>query len=445
MQKFLSYLEEKLLPIASKLNNQRHLTAIREGVMLSLPCIMIGSVFLVLGCLPIPGYGDFMAGIFGASWLEKLLYPLGATMDLVAIFVTMGVAYSLSKAYKLDAITGTVIALSCYFVVTPFQVLFTAEGETVAHTVKNVIPKAQMGASGMFVAMIVAMICIEIYRFIIKKNIIIKMPEGVPPAVVRSFMAIIPAFVCIVVFWLLRLGIENTSFGSVHNIIFQILAKPLGAIGGSLGGAIVAIILVQLLWVLGIHGGSIVIVLMRPIWLDLMVQNTQAFQAGQPIPHIVTDQFINIFVFIGGAGVTISLVILMAFLSKSKQLKSLGKLSIGPGIFNINEPVIFGMPLVMNPIMAIPFILAPVVVAIVSYFAMSSGLVAKPVVFVDWTMIPILGGYIATGGKLSGAVLQLVNILLAMGIYYPFFKLWDKKKVEEENIFTTESRASLDT
>lgn len=444
MQKFLSFLEEKLLPIASKVSNQRHLTAIREGVMLSLPCIMIGSIFLIIGFLPISGYNDFMANIFGTGWLEKLLYPLGATMDLVAIFVTMGVAYSLCKSYKLDAITGTVIALSCYFLITPFQVLFTPEGGNVAYTVKNVIPKAQMGAGGMFVAMIVAMICIEIYRIVIRKNIVIKMPEGVPPAVSRSFVAIIPGIICILIFWLARLGIENTSFGSVHNIIFQLLSKPLGTIGGSLGGAIVAIILVQLLWTLGIHGGSIVIVLMRPIWLDLMNQNTLAFQAGQAVPNIVTDQFINIFVFIGGAGVTLSLVILMTFLSKSKQLKSLGKLSIGPGLFNINEPVIFGTPLVMNPIMVIPFILAPVVVAIVSYIAMNTGMVAKPVVFVDWTMVPILGGYIATGGKVSGAILQIVNILIGITIYYPFFKLWDKKKLEEENSFTNDNSGALE-
>lgn len=443
MQKILFFLEKRLLPIATKISNQKHLTAIKDGVMLSLPCIMVGSLFLIIGFIPISGYNDFMANIFGAGWLDKLLYPLGATMDLVAIFVTMGVAYSLSKSYKLDAIVGTVIALSCYFLVTPFQVLFTPEGGKIAYTVKNVIPKAQMGAGGMFVAMIVAMISVEIYKLIIKKDIIIKMPEGVPPAVSRSFVAIIPTLVCIVLFWLVRLGIEHTSFGSVHNIIFQLLSKPLGAIGGSLGGAIVAIILVQLLWTLGIHGGSIVIVLMRPIWLDLMNQNTEAFKAGQVIPNIITDQFINIFVFIGGAGVTLSLVILMVALAKSKQLKSLGKLSIAPGIFNINEPIIFGLPMVMNPIMAIPFILAPVVIAIVSYVAMSTGMVGKPVVFVDWTMIPVLGGYIATGGKVSGAILQAVNILIGMIIYYPFFKIWDNKNVKEEKLLESSKDINL--
>jgi cellobiose PTS system EIIC component len=431
--KFTKLLEEKLMPFAGKLAAQRHLQAIRDGIILAMPLIIIGSVFLILGFLPIPGYEEFMANIFGDKWLDKLLYPVGATFDIMALIVSFGLAYRLAEKYVIDPLTAGAISLAAFLLATPFTVDFIPEGTETAIEVGGAIPVALMGSKGLFVAMMLAILSTEIYRMILKRNIVIKMPEGVPPSVSKSFVALIPGFVVITLVWILRLIIEVTPFQSIHNIIGDILYTPLSALGGSLIGSVIAVSLISFLWSAGLHGAAIVGGVMDPIWLSLMDENRQAFQEGMEVTHIFTKQFFDIFIFMGGSGTTIAFVLLLAFWSKSKQAKQLGRLSAGPGVFNINEPIIFGAPIVLNPLLIIPFFLTPIVLVITTWIGMSTGLVQKPVgIAVPWTTPPIIGGYLATGGSISGAVMQVINIIIGFFIYLPFFKVWDKQKQFQE-------------
>lgn len=433
MSKINNILENKIMPVAGRIAAQRHLQALRDGLILTMPLIIVGSLFLILGFIPIPGYADFMAGIFGEAWLSKLLYPVGATFDIMALIAAFGIAYRLAEKYGLDALSAGAISVAAFLLATPYQVSFLPEGAKEAIMVGGAIPTALMGSKGLFVAMLVAMLSTEIYRFVVQRNIVIRMPDGVPPAVSKSFIALIPGFFVIAIIWILRLIIEQTSFASLHNIVGELLGKPLGVLGGSLIGSLVAVLLIQLLWSCGLHGASIVGGVMGPIWLSSMDANRIAFQDGQNVPNIFTQQFFDIFIYVGGSGATLALVIAMLFWAKSQQMKQLGRLAIGPGLFNINEPITFGMPIVMNPLMIVPFILAPLVMVITTYIAMSTGLVAKPAgIAVPWTMPPIIGGYLAAGGKVSGAILQIVNFVLCFGIYYPFFKMWDRQKLAEE-------------
>ncbi|MGG4489899.1 PTS cellobiose transporter subunit IIC [Metabacillus idriensis] len=434
MGKVNRFFEEKFMVAAAKVAGQRHLQALRDGIILTMPLIIIGSVFLILGFLPIKGYPEFMAGVFGDEWLSKLLYPVGATFDIMALIASFGIAYRLAEKYGVDALTAGAVSVAAFLLATPYQVPFLAEGASEAVMVGGAIPSALMGSKGLFVAMLLAILSTEIFRFVIQKNLVIKMPDGVPPAVSRSFIALIPGFFILTTVWLLRLLVENTSFESLHNVVSILLGKPLGVLGGSLIGSLVAVILIQLLWSTGLHGASIVGGVMGPIWLTSMDENRVAFQAGEALPNIFTQQFFDLFVYIGGSGATLSLVFCMLFLAKSQQMKQLGRLSIGPGVFNINEPVTFGMPIVMNPLLIIPFILTPIAITITTYICMSTGLVAKPAgIGVPWTMPPLFGGYLATGGKISGLIMQLINMLIAFFIYYPFFRMWDKQKFSEEN------------
>lgn len=366
--------------------------------------------------------------------MTKLLYPVGATFDIMALIAGFGIAYRLAEKYAVDALTAGAVSVAAFLLATPYNVPFLAKGATEEVLVGGAIPVALMGSKGLFVAMLIAMLSTEIFRFIIQKNIVIKMPDGVPPAVSKSFVALIPGAFVITIVWLLRLLVEQTDFESLHNIVTIILGKPLGILGGSLIGSLVAVFLIQLLWSCGLHGASIVGGVMGPIWLASMDTNRLAFQDGAgDLPNIFTQQFFDIFIYIGGSGATFALVILMLFRSRSQQMKQLGWLAVGPGAFNINEPITFGMPIVMNPLMIVPFILAPLSIVIVSYIAMATGIVAKPAgIAVPWTMPPIIGGYLATGGKVSGAVLQFVNFLICLAIYYPFFRMWDKQKFAEE-------------
>lgn len=433
MSKINDILENKVMPIAGRIAGQRHLQALRDGIILTMPLIIIGSLFLILGFLPIPGYSEFMARTFGDAWLTKLMYPVGATFDIMALIAAFGIAYRLAEKYNVDALSAGAISVAAFLLATPYQVPFTPEGATEAILVGGAIPSALMGSKGLFVAMLIAMLSTEIYRLIIQKNIIIRMPEGVPPAVAKSFVALIPGFVVIGLIWILRLIVENTSFESLHNIVGEVLGKPLGILGGSLIGSLVAVFLIQLLWSCGLHGASIVGGVMGPIWLSAMDVNRVAFQDGQAVPNIFTQQFFDIFIYVGGSGATLALVVAMILRAKSQQMKQLGRLAVGPGFFNINEPITFGMPIVMNPLMIVPFILTPLIMVLTTYISMETGLVAKPAgIAVPWTMPPIIGGYLAAGGKISGAALQLVNFVLAFVIYYPFFRIWDKQKLAEE-------------
>lgn len=434
MKKFLSFLENHFMPLAGKLAAQRHLGALKDGIILTMPLIIIGSFFLILGFLPIKGYPEFMASVFGDQWLTKLLYPTGATFDMMGLIAAFGIAYRLAERYSLDALTAGAISLCAFLLATPFTVMFTPEGATEALAVGGAIPAALMGSRGLFVAMVIGMFSTEVYRWVVQKNIIIKMPDSVPPAVAKSFVALIPGFIVITIVWIVRLLLESTDFESIHNVINILLGKPLGVLGGSLIGSIIAYMLVMLLWSAGLHGTNIVGGVMSPIWLSNTDANRLAFTAGEELPEIFTSQFFDVFVNIGGSGATFGLMILMLFWSKSKQMKELGKLSAGPGTFMINEPIIFGTPIVMNPLLIVPFFLVPIVTIITTYYAMSLGLVAKPAgIAIPWTTPPLIGGYLATGGKISGAVMQAVNILIAFTIYFPFFKMWDRMKVAEED------------
>lgn len=434
MSKFTDVLENKVMPVAGRIAGQRHLQALRDGIILTMPLIIVGSIFLILGFLPIPGYEEFMANTFGDAWLTKLLYPVGATFDIMALIAGFGIAYRLAEKYNVEPLSAGAISVSAFLLATPFEVSFLAEGASEAVMVGGAIPAALMGSKGLFVAMLIAMLSTEIYRYIIQKNIVFRLPDGVPPAVSKSFVALIPGAIVIFVVWILRILVENTDFQSLHNVVGEVLGKPLGVLGGSLIGSLVAVFLVQLLWSCGLHGASIVGGVMGPIWLAATDANRLAFQDGaSELPNIFTAQFFDLFVYIGGSGATFALVVMMLLRARSQQMKQLGRLAFGPGLFNINEPITFGMPIVMNPLMIVPFILAPLSIVIVTYIAMSTGLVARPAgIAVPWTMPPIIGGYLATGGKISGAVLQLVNFLITFAIYYPFFRLWDKQKYAEE-------------
>ena len=434
MNKFMSFLEKYFMPFAGKLAGQRHLNALKDGIILTMPLIIIGSFFLILGFIPITGYPEFMAGIFGDEWLTKLLYPYNATFNMMGLIAAFGIAYRLAERYGIDAITAGAISLCAFLLATPFTVSFTPEGFKEAVTATDAIPVAMMGSKGLFVAMVIALFSTEVYNFIIKKNIVIKMPDGVPPAVAKSFAALIPGFVIIILVWLIRLLVEHFHIESIHSIIGLVLGTPLGYIGGSLWGSILAIGLVQLLWSTGLHGMNIVGGVMNPVWLQATGENAAAYQAGQELPNIITSQFFEVFVNIGGSGATFGLLLLMLLWAKSQQMKQLGKLSAGSGFFMINEPIVFGTPIVMNPLLIIPFFLAPIVNVIMTYYAMDLGLVAKPSgIAIPWTTPPIIGGFLATGGHISGSVMQLINIFVGFFIYLPFFKMWDKLKKQEED------------
>ncbi|WP_368993476.1 PTS cellobiose transporter subunit IIC [Caldifermentibacillus hisashii] len=422
MNKFMEFLENMLLPIADKLNNNRYLTALRDGFMVALPLIIFGSIFVVIANFP---FLDKLLGEDAYTAYQNALGPASAaTLSIMGLFVIVGIGYKLTQSYGGEAIYGGVVAVAAFLILNPQEL----DGVT------GVIPTAILGAQGMFLGIFTAFIAAELYRYFVKKNWTIKMPLGVPEAVSRSFSALIPITLTLSVFLVIRILFSFTPFDTVQNFIYTIIQEPLTALGSSLPATILAVLLCQIFWFFGLHGQIIINSVFDPIWYTLNDENLKAFQAGTELPNVITKQFIDTFlVGMGGTGMTLAVILLIFLIGKSRQVKELGKLGGPAGIFNVNEPIIFGLPIIMNPLAIFPWLLAPVVVTAVTYFAMATGIVPKPAgIIVPWTTPIGISGFLATGNSWRGAVLQIVNLLIVMAIWWPFLKIMDKNYYENE-------------
>jgi PTS system cellobiose-specific IIC component len=255
------------------------------------------------------------------------------------------------------------------------------------------------------------------------------MPDGVPPAVSKSFAALIPAILTLSVFLFLNAAVTGLFKTNLHDVIYEIIQKPLVGLGSSLPATLIALFFVQFLWFFGLHGQIIVNSVMDPIWNTLMLDNLEAYKAGKELPHIITKPFMETFtVGLGGSGMTLAVVLIMAFVMKKKQYRDIGRLSLAPGIFNVNEPAIFGLPIVLNATILIPWVIAPLIVTVLNYLVMAAGLVPAPTgVSVPWTVPIFFSGMLATNSILGG-LLQLVDMVIVGVIWYPFLRILDKEK-----------------
>lgn len=422
MEKLMKWVEEKLVPPMAKIGTQRHLLAIRNGVVSTLSLILIGTFFMVFINLPFPGWNEFIA-----PYSATIVLPFRITMGLMAIYATFVMGSDLAKSYGLDSVTGGILSLGTFFMLqVPVNVLTPEEAP-----LGWVLPMSSLGASGMFAGILSMIFAVEVYRFFKKRNITIKMPEQVPPAVACSFEALIPGAVILTTTWLIR----SVAGFDVNAALLSLFEPLTNILGNNLLGVLLPMFLIHLLWSFGIHGMSIVGAVVRPMWLIMLDENAKALADGTAatkLPYIAPEQFYQWTVTIGGAGATIVVSVLFLFFCKSKFLKEVGRFSIIPGIFNINEPMIFGAPMMLNPYMFIPFNLVPLVLTIVSYFAVKLEMVNGFTVLPTWTLPAPIGGYLSAGNDWRVVVLIVINTLIAFIIYYPFVKAYDKKMLSDE-------------
>lgn len=273
----------------------------------------------------------------------------------------------------------------------------------------------------------------EMYRSIVQKNITIKMPAGVPPTVARSFSALIPVIITLSVFLGVNIVVTQVFQTNMHDVIYNVVQAPLVGLGSGIVPTLIAIFLIQILWFFGLHGQIIINSVMDPIWNTLSIENLNTYTETGEVPHIISKQFIEVYtVGMGGTGMTLAVIAAIILFMKSKQMKQVAKLGLGPGIFNVNEPIIFGLPVVMNPLILVPWIIAPMIVTLVTYLAMSMGLVPPPTsVAIPWTVPVIVNGILATN-SIAGGLMQLVNFLIVLIIWFPFLKLIDRMNLEKE-------------
>lgn len=418
MNKFLDSISDKLLPVANKLASNRYLSILRDAFMLAFPLTMFGSIVVVICNLP------FLNDEMKALLNELLGSGQSATMSIMTVFVTFGIGYYLSKSYDVEGIFGDAISFASFLILTPFFVT-SDSGETIS----NVLSLDRLGAKGMFLGMIVSFIAAEIYSRTSRKGWQIKMPDSVPPAVAKSFAALIPAILTLSIFTAINAIVTVGLNTNLHDVIYNIIQVPLVGLGSSIWATLLAIFFIQFLWFFGLHGQILVNSVMDPVWNTLMFENLEAYKAGEHLPHIITKPFMEVFtVGLGGSGMTLAVVIIMAFFLRKKQYRDVGRLALGAGIFNVNEPVIFGLPIVLNATILIPWVIAPIIVTAFNYFVMAIGIVPAPTgVSVPWTVPIFFSGIIATN-SLAGGLLQIVDFILVGFIWYPFLRMLDKQE-----------------
>ncbi|MGL4394616.1 MAG: PTS sugar transporter subunit IIC [Brevinema sp.] len=421
---FNSFMTEKIAPIMSKIAQQRHLLAVRDGVVMNLVPGMIGSLFLLIAALPIPGYVPFIQSI---GLFDALLLPIGATLDLMGITAAIAIAYRLAESYKVDPLSAGIISLLCFFLLTPYKL----SHELVEGGINGVMPIMYLGSRGLFTALIVGLLSAEVYSRITLAKLTINMPEGVPPAVAKSFSALIPGGLTIIIFWIVRLLIDASAFENVHSIVADFVATPLTHVAGNLGGAILFMFLVHFFWFFGIHGHLVIGTVLDPVFMVLQDQNRMAFQAGLEVPNIFTRLWFDLYVTLGGSGASLAVVLALVLFAKSKHLNNVGKLSLAPGIFNINEPFIFGLPVVFNPMIFIPWLIVPVMNILTAYFATIIGFLPKHNgIIIPWTTPIFISGAIAAGWR--GVVMQAINLLLSAIVWFAFMKRIDNMEYQKE-------------
>lgn len=436
------FLENHVMGPMGKLAQFKVVRAITAAGMAAVPFTIVGSMFLVFSILPQAfSFWPIVADIFSASFDKfRSLYMVAnyATMGSLSLYFVLSLAYELTKIYaeeeelNMNPLNGALLALMAFVMTVP-QIIFDGgmmktvtslkEGAVIADGWAMGNGVARFGTTGIFTAIIMAIVTVLIYRMCVKHNWVIKMPEAVPEGVSCGFTALVPGFVVafVVIF-------INGLLVAMGTDIFKVIAIPFGFVSNltnSWIGLMIIYLLTQLLWIVGIHGANIVFAFVSPIALANMAENA----AGGHFA--VAGEFSNMFVIAGGSGATLGLCLYIAFASKSEQLKAIGRASVVPALFNINEPLIFGLPIIYNPALAIPFILAPMVTATIYYVANFLNFIKPIIAQVPWPTPVGIGAFLGTA-DLRAVLVALVCAFAAFLVYLPFIRVYDQKLVKEE-------------
>lgn len=428
------FLNDKVIPKIMAFINTKAIMALKDGLLYAMPMMIIGSVFLLLAFFPYQPIADGLAEM-GLTPILTQVYE--STFNLMAIIAAVGIAYTYVKNEKFSALPAGVISMCSFILIQPSSIM-TENGAA------SVILRTWVAGKGMIGAIIIGLFTGVVYTFFLKRKLTIKLPGGVPVGVVNSFTALIPGFVIILttafVYGISEMALKATPI----ELVYQVIQAPLQGMTDSFGGVLVMSFMIPFLWLFGVHGSTIVKGIMDPLLSANTAENQALLLAGKELTldngaHIVTQQFLDNFIIMTGAGITIGIVVYLIFFGKSKQGKQIGKLSVGPAIFNINEPITFGVPIVLNPLMAVPFLLVPVITGAIQYWAIYLGICPMyGGVLAPWTTPPILSGFIVGGWR--AALLQVVILALSVIIYFPFIRAVDKMYQKQEQAVEGETQ-----
>ena len=428
--KFVEKLDGVLAPFADRLGKQRHLQAISAGMMLSLGLIVVGSIFLIIANPPVnldimDKNGNFFIQ-FLISWKEfavanydVLTMPYNLTMGIVGLITSFGVAYCLAESYKMKAAIYGIISMCTFLMI-------------VAPVKEGMIAMEYLGSNGLFVALIIGLVSVEISRLVSNK-VVFKFPESVPSAVTGFVNSLLPLALNIIVLYGINIALIAGTGKDMPALIMSILTPAISGVD-NVWVYMAIFAFSNVLWLFGINGSSIIF----PIVFTLGIANTginaDLVNAGSD-PNVAMNLQMYRYAVLGGGGNTLGLVLLMCW-SRSKHLKSIGRLSVVPGICGINEPVIFGGPIVLNPLLAIPFILMPCLSIGLGYMVQVLGWVT-PGYMVDPSFTPFFAQGFLSALDFRNVIFMLVIVALSVAVYYPFFKIYENSILEKEENSTT--------
>jgi cellobiose PTS system EIIC component len=387
---------ERLTAALGRLDRNPYLAAIRAGMVAVVPLTIVGGLFMIVGNLPIPGWSAVVA-----PYLQLLQIPVIATFGVLAIVACAAIAYELGKSLDQDPFASATTAVVVLLLISLDPVSLT-------------LPPDTLGSRGLFTAILVAIVAVRTQKIFGDYDLIIRMPAGVPAVVRESFASLVPLGALIVMFWLVRFGLKVDINAGVQ-ALFSPLMVALNTLPGILGYALI----VTVLWSVGINGDNAVDVVVAPIFLQYLSANTEAVSRGGAPPFVTAYGFFTTFVNVGGTGATLALALLLCR-SRDPGYRRVARLSLPTQVFQINEPIFFGLPIVLNPIFMIPYVLNALLLTAATYGLMTLGLIRRPFINVPWTTPPVLGHYLVTGGDWRAAAWGVVSIVMAMAVYYPF-------------------------
>lgn len=416
MNKFL----EKIV----SLTQAKYMRILTNGFMSVAALTIAGSIFTLIKSLPIPVWQTFLTN----SGLGSILaIPVSITSDLMAVWVALGMGAAVAKEFDKDKLSCALVALGSFMMLTPFTATVYSADYSSSMVASNIIPVSSMGAQGIFLSMISGILGARLYAFFIDKGWKLKMPDSVPSNVAGMFEMMIPSGLVFLVFLAVRYGFSLTPYGTAQAFIYKILQTPLMAVGGGAAGVLLYLTMSKLLWVFGVHGGMVCYSAMAVIMSTAGAANQAAFAAGTAAPYPEWCWALSLMDF-----PVLPLSIVMLVFAKSQQYKSLSKVALPTAIFNISEPQVFGMPIVMNPVMAVPFVLLQPFNFFLTMLAQNIGFLAIPSGASINNMIPtpILMGL--QNSHWSGVVWAILLIVIDCLIWLPFFKIQDKKACDQE-------------
>lgn len=410
-----SNIEHYMLPLARVLMRNPHLSALRDGFQLAMPFVFIGCMFVPI---LFPPFSDVNTGP-AAWWLQlsnnlrpMLLPSYQLTLGVMGLMVAFGVSASLAKQYqlpeRLSGLTGCMAFL-----------MLAGIHEHNEDTMRF------LGGAGLFTALIASFYSVELIRFFFRRKWYISMPEDVPILTVQSFKFLLPILAILLSISAFDLALQN-HLGLHFPQLIEMIFRPLILASDSLAAILISILVCQLLWFMGIHGALIVTGIMNPFWMSNLIENQDALEAGLDVlPHIYLPAFWDFFILIGGVGSTLPLI-LMALRSRVGQLRTVGKIAVIPSIFNINEPILFGFPIIMNPLFLIPFVLVPMINASIAWFLTSAGILERVVLLIPWSVPAPIGAAWASNGSITNVLMVILAMVNAYFIYLPFFRAHEK-------------------